>query len=93
MGVRADVKMLNMEVFFIFFSQFLKNVPNHANVLRYLILFQFDDIVFNTIFQEETNPQKVDFQEKAKVSLLKHAHKILDETVLLTLKQINNPVI
>ena len=84
--MRADAKMFNMEIFFVFLSQFLKNVPNHANVLRYLILFQFDDIVFNTIFQEETNTQKVEFQEKAKVSLLKHAHKILDEAVLLTLK-------
>ena len=36
---------------------------------------------------------KKDFQDKAKNSLLKHAHKILDETVLLPVKQINNPVI
>ena len=41
---------LKIEVFFLFIIRLLRNVPNHANLLRYLVLYQFNDIVFNTIF-------------------------------------------
>ena len=64
-------------------------------LLRFLVLNQFNDIMFVFIFGG--NPEiPTDFQEKVRNTFFKYVDFFLSESsdaVLLTLKQISNPVI
>lgn len=84
-----------MSHFFEFIIALLRTIPQHENLLRFLVLSQFNDIMFGLIFG---NNQEIraEFQEDVKAKFLATADRFLSESndmVLLTLKQVSNPVI
>ena len=88
---------LSMSSFFEFVICLLRNIPQHENLLRFLVFNQFNDIMFSLIFggNQEIRPE---FQEQVKGQFLEYVNAFLSESsgndaVLLTLKQVSNPVI
>ena len=86
-----------MSSFFEFVICLLRNIPQHENLLRFLVFNQFNDIMFSLIFggNQEIRPE---FQEQVKGQFLEYVNAFLSESsgndaVLLTLKQVSNPVI
>lgn len=88
-------EILSLNDFFDFIILLLRHIPQHENLLRFLVLNQFNDIMFVFIFGG--NPEiPTDFQEKVRNTFFKYVDFFLSESsdaVLLTLKQISNPVI
>ena len=84
-----------MRSFFEFIVTLLRNIPQHENLLRYLVLNQFNDIMFYLIFGENQKIQPY-FQEQVKDQFLEFVYAFLsdqNDMVLLTLKQVSYPVI
>ena len=81
-----------MSLFFDFIHQLMKNLPQFQNTLRYLVLYQFRDIVFDTIFGKG-NDLKEDFIEQVKKTFLNYVNTYTKTSVFQTIKQITSAVI
>ena len=65
MSVHIDHSRLTMHSFFDFIICLLRNIPQHENLLRFLVLNQFNDIMFGLIFGGNQEI-RADFQEQVK---------------------------
>lgn len=93
--VLGENKRLSMTPFFEFTISLLRSIPQHENLLRFMVLNQFNYIMFSLIFGG-TAEIRGEFLEQVMHQFLTYVNEFLSESsdmVLLTLKQVSNPVI
>mgnify|MGYP000409505286 CR=1 FL=1 len=84
-----------MSFFFEFIISLLRNLPQHENLLRFMVLNQFNYIMFGLMFGGNPEIRK-EFLESVLAQFLDYVNPFLTESndmVLLKLKQVSNPVI